>query len=327
MTVLRMRDVEHVFERSKRKVHAVNGVSLDVEAGQTVAVIGESGSGKSTLGRIALGLLQPTAGTVEYAGTDLGSLGRKDLRSLRSQMQVVFQEPYESLNPRMTVGAIVAESLVAHGVGKDRAERRRMVFEVLERVGLGSEFASRLPRDMSGGQQQRVGIARAVITKPRLVLLDEPTSSLDVSVRARVLELLRELQREQEMAYVFISHDLATVQAISDRVDVMYLGQVVESGPTAEVLGRPRHPYTRALISATLSTVPGEKKVHLPLTGEIPSPSVAPTACVLAGRCPIEVEQCSQGPVPALRVGPDHDSRCLRAEETAHLVPTGGRAG
>lgn len=323
MTLMQLRDVHHVFERSGRRVHAVNGVDLDVEAGRTIAVIGESGSGKSTLGRIALGLLRPTSGSVSFDGRDVTGMSKPELRTLRSSLQVVFQEPYESLNPRMRVGDIVAEPLIVHGVGGDRRARRTMVGEALERVGLSAEYAGRLPREMSGGQQQRVGIARAIITRPKLVVLDEPTSSLDVSVRARVLDLLRELQRDEGIGYVFISHDLATVGAISDRVAVMYLGQVVESGPTAEVLTEPRHPYTRALISAALTAVPGERREHLPLEGEIPNPSVPPAACVLCARCPIEVPACSSGPVAARTVGPEHDVRCLRADESAELVPAG----
>jgi oligopeptide/dipeptide ABC transporter ATP-binding protein len=238
-------------------------------------------------------------------------------------MQVVFQEPYESLNPRIRVGDIVEEPLIIHRRELSKAQRRAKVVAMLERVGLTAEHAERYPRNLSGGQQQRIGIARAIITEPELVVLDEPTSSLDVSVRARVLDLLRDLQREQGISYIFISHDLATVGLISDRVAVMYLGQVVEQGPTAEVLGNPKHPYTKALLSATLSTVVGEKREHVPLRGEIPNPSAAPTVCVLSGRCPIEVEECSAGPIAPRRVGDRHDVACLRAERVDDLLPVG----
>ncbi|WP_460405148.1 ABC transporter ATP-binding protein [Actinophytocola sediminis] len=312
-----------MFRRGGKEVHAVNGVSLSVGAGETVAVIGESGSGKSTLGRIALGLITPTEGEVRFGGTALGGLSKSGMRALRSRMQVVFQEPYESLNPRIRVGDTVAEPLIIHRPELSDAERRKLVIAMLERVGLSEEHAQRYPRNLSGGQQQRIGIARAIITEPELVVLDEPTSSLDVSVRAKVLDLLRDLQREHGIAYIFISHDLATVGLISDRVAVMYLGQIVEQGPTAEVLGNPKHPYTKALMSATLSAVVGEKREHIPLRGEIPNPSTAPTVCVLSGRCPIEIDECSTGPVAPRRVGDGHDVACLRVTSGNDLLPVG----
>ncbi|MPZ84880.1 MAG: ATP-binding cassette domain-containing protein [Actinophytocola sp.] len=326
MSLMELTGIRHVFRRGGKEVHAVNGVSLSVGAGETVAVIGESGSGKSTLGRIALGLITPTTGEVAFDGTVLGTLRKPALRALRSRVQVVFQEPYESLNPRIKVGDIVAEPLVIHDRELSREQRREKVVAMLERVGLTAEHADRYPRNLSGGQQQRIGIARAIITRPELVVLDEPTSSLDVSVRARVLDLLRDLQREQGISYIFISHDLATVGLISDRVAVMYLGQIVEQGPTAEVLGNPKHPYTKALMSATLSTVVGERREHIPLQGEIPNPSTAPTACVLSGRCPIEIDECSAGPVAFRPVAEGHDVACLRAERSDALLPTGESA-
>ena len=322
-SVLELSDVRHVFRRGGKEVFAVNGVSLAVEQGETVAVIGESGSGKSTLGRIALGLITPTGGEARFDGTALSALSKADMRAARARLQVVFQEPYESLNPRIKVGDIVAEPLIIHQPGLSRAQRRERVVAMLERVGLTAEHADRLPRHLSGGQQQRIGIARAIITGPRLVVLDEPTSSLDVSVRARVLDLLRDLQREEGMSYLFISHDLATVGTISDRVAVMYLGQIVEQGPTAEVLGNPRHPYTKALLSATLSAVVGERQEHVPLRGEIPNPTREPQVCVLSGRCPIEVPECSSGPIAVRVVGDRHGVTCLRAERSDELLPTG----
>ncbi|QQQ79483.1 ATP-binding cassette domain-containing protein [Saccharothrix sp. 6-C] len=324
MSLMELTDIRHVFRRGGKEVHAVNGVSLTVEPGETVAVIGESGSGKSTLGRIALGLITPSEGRVSFDGRVLSSLRKPEMRALRSKLQVVFQEPYESLNPRIKVGDIVAEPLIVHAGGLNRKQRRDKVVAMLERVGLTAEHAERLPRNLSGGQQQRIGIARAIITEPRLVVLDEPTSSLDVSVRARVLDLLRDLQREKGISYVFISHDLATVGLISDRVAVMYLGQVVEQGRTADVLGNPKHPYTKALMSATLSTVVGEIREHVPLRGEIPNPSQAPTTCVLSGRCPIEIADCSKGVVLPRAVAPLHEVACLRAERSDELIPAEG---
>ncbi|MFD5824135.1 ABC transporter ATP-binding protein [Lentzea sp. NPDC060358] len=324
MSIMELQDVRQVFRRGGKEVHAVNGVSLSVGKGETVAVIGESGSGKSTLGRVALGLIKPTSGDVVFDGVALGSLSKKEMRALRSRIQVVFQEPYESLNPRIKVGDIVAEPLLIHRPELSRAQRRDAVVAMLERVGLTAEHAGRLPRNLSGGQQQRIGIARAIITEPELVVLDEPTSSLDVSVRARVLDLLRDLQREREISYVFISHDLATVGLISDRVAVMYLGKVVEQGPTQEVLTNPRHPYTKALLSATLSTVVGQRREHVPLRGEIPNPSKAPTKCVLSGRCPVEMPECSTWPVDLLPVADRHDVACLRADVDREPAELGG---
>lgn len=321
-----MRDVQHVFRRGGKEVHACSGVSLSVDAGETVAVIGESGSGKTTLGRIALGLLTPTSGMIRFDGKDLAGLGRSDFRALRSKLQVVFQEPYESLNPRMKVADIVAEPLIIHDPDLSRGARREKVLETLERVGLTKEQSERYPRGLSGGQQQRVGVARAIVTEPRLIVLDEPTSSLDVSVRAHVLELLRELQRQQHLGYVFISHDLATVASISDRVAVMYLGQIVEQGPTSVVLSRPRHPYTRALLSAALSTEVGDKRLHVPLHGEIPNPSQAPRTCVLVGRCPIQIEECTHGLVPLHSVSADHEVACIRAEDSPELLQVAAQA-
>jgi len=314
MSLMELSGIRHVFKQSGKHVHAVNGVSLSVDPGETVAVIGESGSGKSTLGRVALGLISPTEGVVTFDGTVLGELSKAEMRAARASLQVVFQEPFESLNPRIRVGDTVAEPLIIHDTGLSREERRAKVAEVLERVGLTAEQGKRYPRELSGGQQQRIGIARAIITGPKLIVLDEPTSSLDVSVRARVLELLRDLQRELGISYIFISHDLATVASISDRVAVMYLGQIVEQGPTQEVLTNPKHPYTKALMSATLSTVVGDKRQHVPLRGEIPNPSEAPTACVLSGRCPIELPECSLGPIEPRRLAARHEVACIRVD-------------
>ncbi|HET8616158.1 MAG TPA: oligopeptide/dipeptide ABC transporter ATP-binding protein [Actinomycetales bacterium] len=320
MSLLELKNIHHVFRRGGKRVHAVNGLTLSVGERETVAVIGESGSGKSTLGRIALGLIRPTQGEVVFDGTSLTAISSKEMRSLRADLQVVFQEPYESLNPRIKVGDIVSEPLLIHGTGHDRAGRRAAAIEVLERVGLKREHASRYPKQLSGGQQQRVGIARAIITRPRLVVLDEPTSSLDMSVRAKVLDLLRDLQRQEGMSYVFVSHDLATVATISDRVAVMYLGQVVEQGPTREVLSNPRHPYTWALLSAALSTDPSDRRPYVPLRGEIPSLATPPRACVLSGRCPIELPECSSGPIADRAVAERHVVRCIRAHESPALL-------
>jgi oligopeptide/dipeptide ABC transporter ATP-binding protein len=316
MPLLRVDDVHKSFRRrGGAPVRAVNGVSLTIEAGETVGLIGESGSGKSTLGRMVLGLLKPDAGRVEFDGQDLAALGAAQLRRLRSQLQVIFQEPLESLDPRMRVGSIVEELLIIHRRDLTRAQRRDRVIEMLELVGLDATHAIRYPGELSGGQQQRVGIARAIVVRPRFVVLDEPTSSLDLSVRASILDLLGQLQRELGLSYLFISHDIATVRHFCSRTAVMYLGRVVEIGATNSVLVTPRHPYTRALLSATLSPDPDEHTVHQPLCGDAPSPSNLPPGCPLVGRCPIEIAACSQAPIALSYVTDHHEVACIRTAE------------
>ncbi len=254
--------------RGADPVRALRGVSLHIEEGETLAVIGESGSGKSTLGRAVLRLLDLDAGSVSFAGTDLGSLDDKALRAKRAEMQIVFQEPYESLNPRLSIGAIVAEPLEIHQPGLGTGEIRRQVLATLDRVGLPADAARRLPGELSGGQQQRVGIARAIISRPRFMVLDEPTSSLDLSIRAQVLALLAELQEEFAMAYLFVSHDMHTVEWVSDRIAVMYLGEIVETAPTRQLFDAPQHDYTRTLLSARLSADPREKHAYRAFEGD-----------------------------------------------------------
>lgn len=312
MSLVRLEGLEKRFRiKQGTEVHAVNGVSLAIDGGETVALIGESGSGKSTVGRLALGLLAPDAGTVRFDGQDLGELDRHALRALRSEMTVVFQEPRESLNPRMTIEDSVREPLVIHRRGT-KAEQRTRVYEALEQVGLSRQIAERYPAALSGGQQQRVGIARAIVTRPRFVVLDEPTSSLDLSIRAQILNLLAELQRELGLAYLFISHDIATIAHVSSRVAVMYLGRVMELGPTGDVISEPRHPYTRALLTATLSPDVDARRQHEPLRGEIPSPTSLPDGCVLYGRCPIQDAACARQPV-ALRPVCGRELACVKA--------------
>lgn len=320
MAVLELEGVSKTFTRAGRPpVHAVNTVSLVIEAGQTVALIGESGSGKSTLGRIAVGLMPSTTGQVSVGGVRLSDLGPKGLRRMRSQMQMVFQEPYQSLNPRKTVGATVLEPLNIHSPKMTPHDKRNRVLEVLDQVGLPDTILTRYPRALSGGQQQRVGIARAIVTNPKLIILDEPTSSLDLSVRAQILNLLAALQREHGIAYLFISHDISTVQHVSDRVMVMYLGRVVESGNTASVLAQPRHPYTKALMAACLSVDPNVKQDFVPLKGDSADPTRQPQGCVLSGRCPIEVDACKEQPVPLRDVANGESVACI--ESPGYFAP------
>jgi oligopeptide/dipeptide ABC transporter ATP-binding protein len=311
MSLLELVGVSKEFEIGKaRRVYAVNNVDLHVDRGRTVAVIGESGSGKSTLGRIALRLLEPTSGSVLFEGRDLGTLDRAELRRLRSRMQVVFQEPFESLNPRMSIGDIVAEPLLVHST-LTKSARKAKVLEVLEHVGLGGdELARRYPGELSGGQQQRVGIARAIVTEPSLLVLDEPTSSLDVSIRAQILALLQRLQGELDLAYLFISHDIQTVRYLSNAIIVMYQGTVVESGPSETVFASPRHPYSQALLASALTPDPADQVPSLQLQGDPPTPTTRPQGCVFRGRCPVRIAECD-GDVPLISVGGQHSVACV----------------
>jgi oligopeptide/dipeptide ABC transporter ATP-binding protein len=294
--------------RDARVVRAVDGVSLTIAAGETLGLVGESGCGKSTLARCVLRLLQPTAGRVLLDGVDLTALGDEDLRRRRRDVQMVFQDPTASLNPRLRVAATVDEPLMLHTPLTGSARRAR-VDEVLEEVGLGAGLRDRYPHQLSGGQRQRVNIARAIATHPRLVVLDEPTSALDVSLRARVILLLGELKRRLGMTYLFISHDLSTVRYLCDRVAVMYLGIVVEQAPAAELFGHPAHPYTRALLSCIPIPDPDVAQERLTLAGEVPSPIDIPAGCRLRGRCPLAQPICAE-PVPVREVAPGHSVAC-----------------
>ena len=306
-----------VLRRPVAWVRAVDGVDLDVPAGRTVALVGESGCGKTTVGRSILRLVEPRAGRVRFAGHDLLALPPRALRALRRQIQIVFQDPLAALDPRFRIGEAVAEGMEAHGVGADAAERAERAAALLRRVGLDPSLLSRYPHELSGGQRQRVCIARALAPGPRLLICDESVSALDVSIQAQILNLLRDLQEELGLAYLFISHDLGVVRHLADRVAVMYLGRIVEEGPAERVLGEPRHPYTRALLDAVPSLDPDRRRIadRVPLTGDVPSPVNPPAGCRFSTRCPIAIERCRREE-PEL-TGDDHVVRCFLADGPA----------
>ena len=319
--LLELRDVVKHFPvrdalgRRAGAVHAVDGVSLSVAEGEVLAIVGESGCGKSTLGRAMLRLIEPDSGSVRFAGEDLASLSPSALRARRRDMQIIFQDPFGSLDPRMTVAQAIAEPLRLHRL-VPRAEEAARVAELLRRVGLRPENAGRWPHEFSGGQRQRIAIARALASNPRLIIGDEPVSALDVSVQAQVINLLRDLIRDLRLTFVLVSHDLGVVRHVADRVAVMYLGRIVEEGPAEDVLGAPRHPYTRALVAA----MPGAQTKTPPLEGDVPSPIAPPSGCRFHTRCTYATEQC-RAETPPLE-GAGHAVACYFA---ASLPPPAER--
>jgi oligopeptide/dipeptide ABC transporter ATP-binding protein len=280
-----------LFGRTVATVKAVDGVSFHVQSGETLALVGESGCGKSTVGRLVLRLIEPTGGRIRFEGRDIATFTSRELRTFRRSAQLVFQDPYASLNPRMTVGEILAEPLAIHTI-VPRERRWDRIYELLDLVGLSPELARRYPHEFSGGQRQRIAIARALAVEPKLVVCDEPVSALDVSISAQVLNLLEDLQRRLGLAYIFISHDLAVVKHIANRVAVMNLGRIVEIAPTETLFAAPRHPYSRALLSAIPVPRPKAKREHIVLRGEMPSALSPPAGCHFHTRCPYVIERC-----------------------------------
>jgi oligopeptide/dipeptide ABC transporter ATP-binding protein len=301
-------------------IHAVNDVSFTLRPGEITALVGESGSGKSTIGRAITRLIEPSGGRVLFRGTDIAHLAEDACRPLRKDLQIVFQDPWGALNPRLRVRTLIEEPLKLHG-DEDAPTRRRRIDELADRVRLNRDLLNRFPNELSGGQLQRVCIARAIATNPAVIVLDEPTSSLDLSVRAGILKLLNTLRKETGAAMMFISHDLGTVRVISDRILVLYLGGVVEEGATRDVFGRPQHPYTQALMSAHLPPNPKAKLARHLLSGEIPSAIDLPGGCAFASRCPIAIEACRRDrPVLGAAGGAGQRAACLRIADGKNLI-------
>jgi len=314
-------------------LRAVDGISFSIPRGKTLGLVGESGCGKTTTGRTILRLVEATSGRVIFDGHDVFALGEREMRKLRREMQIIFQDPYGSLNPRMTVGAMIAEPILVHGILSDgdgdkahnrsaRQRARERVAELLDLVGLRAEHANRYPHEFSGGQRQRIGIARALALEPKLIVCDEAVSALDVSIQAQILNLLRELQQRFNLTYLFIAHDLAVVKHISDRVAVMYLGEIVEEADTEEIFANPLHPYTQALLASIPVPVPRATRERVHLEGDVPTPINPPDGCRFHTRCPIAIDDCKLAKPPLVEISTGHRVACIRTDVSAERANT-----
>ncbi len=304
--------VESKVRVEPKSVKAVDDVSFDVYRNETLSIVGESGCGKSTTGRCLIGLNKPTSGEVIYNGKNIVGISDKEQRVLCKDLQMIFQDPYSSLNPRMTIGSILEEPLIIHKICKTKEERMQRVLEMLEKVGMRRDHYYRYPHEFSGGQRQRIGIARALILEPKLVVCDEPVSALDVSIQSQVLNLLAEVKKEMNITYVFISHNMSVVRYISDRVGVMYLGHLVELAGTEELYNNPLHPYTQALLSTVPEPDPHVKREQIMLKGDIPSPLNPPSGCIFHNRCPYNEPICQDQMPPLVEIKPGHFVACYR---------------
>jgi peptide/nickel transport system ATP-binding protein len=321
MPLLEVRGLKRYFGAKNKPVRAVDDVSFAIHRGETLGLVGESGSGKSTIGRSVLRLLECTAGQVLYRGEDIATLSGERMRKLRSKLQIIFQDPYASLNPKMRIGAVLGEALATHGLHQGKGAQDKRIAELLDLVGLRPEHASRFPHEFSGGQRQRIGVARALAVEPEFIVADEPLSALDVSIQSQVINLLADLRERLSLTMLFISHDLDVVEYLCDRVVVLYLGHVMEVAPTAELFKRPLHPYTQALLAASPKPDPTLENTSVPLKGDIPSPMNPPSGCVFRTRCPQAIEACAQT-LPSLdEVQPGRFSACLRKDLLIHPAP------
>ena len=306
-------DVRHLkkyFPTKKGILHAVDDVSFTIDKGKTLGVVGESGCGKSTTGRVLLRLLEPTSGQVNYKGTDIASLNRDELRQMRRKMQIIFQDPFSSLNPRMSVGELIAEPLKLHGIISNKKERQQRVLELMETVGLAQRLYNVYPHELDGGRRQRIGIARALSLDPEFIVCDEPVSALDVSIQAQILNLLQELQEKMGLTYMFITHDLSVVYHLSNDIAVMYLGRIVEKAPADELFANPMHPYTQALLSAIPIPSLHHRKERILMKGEISSPINLPPVCRFLNRCPRACDKCNDAEPDLIEVSPNHFVSC-----------------
>jgi oligopeptide transport system ATP-binding protein len=315
-----------LLSRTVGHVKAVDGVSFAIQPGEVLGLVGESGCGKTTTGRCILRLIEPTEGSVRFDGREIVGLGRRDLRALRRQMQIVFQDPYSSLNPRLTVGSMLTEALTLHGLARGKAARDR-VAELLLLVGLSPQHARRYPHEFSGGQRQRIGVARALAVDPRLIVADEPVSALDVSIQAQIINLLRELQRRMNLTYLFVAHDLSVVEHISDRVAVMYLGRIAEMARSEDLYREPLHPYTVSLLSAIPVPEPGRKRSRIVLKGDVPSPARPPSGCRFHPRCFMAKPVCAEHEPLLREIAPGHFAACHFAEDLLGKGRAAGHAG